>query len=566
MSTTLQTDKQAPTEKITVDGPPILLPLILTVVVLIAGYFTAIPVDMIGGLAVITGLGMLLGPLGNRIPYLREVGGGALVCLMVPSTLVYFGVFTDNTLAAATALMKQANFLYFVICTLVVGSILGMPRSTVLRGLVKVFPPLIAGTLAAAAVGVGVAMAFGFSFERAFFYIVVPIIGGGIGEGIMPLSAACSTGLGGAPESYVAQLIPAAVIGNIVAIILAGVLHRLGDRKPELDGGGQLVKPKHGEARGEVFGPDGHATSTGASRIPNLALGMLTICSLFVLGTLAAPYLHLPAPVLVIVFSVICKVLNVFPSSVEDGARAVYEAVSGYFIYPLMIGLGMLYIPLASVMSVLSAGYVATVILVVCTMAASGFFVGRWVGMYPVDASLVTLCHSGLGGTGDVAILSASDRMSLMPFAQISTRIGGVTTHHGCLADPSVRLMLPFVRGRVVRRGAVRDHPNGASAAIGASARDHRHTVRPVGIGRDRECHRGTQADVTRGPDRAALPLDQVPAQAQPEPVAAGSVCWRRPAARRSTATPRRGPTDRSGGPGRRPIGALPPGWGRSGP
>ena len=177
-----------------------------------------------------------------------------------------------------------------------------------------------------------------------------------------------------------------------------------------------------------MFGPDGHVVATGTSKNPNLALGVLTVCSLFVLGTLAAPFLHLPAPVLVIVFSVIGKVANIFPSTVEDGARAVYKAVSEYFIYPLMIGLGMLYIPLASVMGVISVGYVATVIAVVCTMAASGFFVGTWVGMYPVDASLVTLCHSGLGGTGDVAILSASNRMSLMPFAQISTRIGGVTT------------------------------------------------------------------------------------------------------------------------------------------
>jgi malate:Na+ symporter len=61
----------------------------------------------------------------------------------------------------------------------------------------------------------------------------------------------------------------------------------------------------------------------------------------------------------------------------------------------------------------------------VISLVASGFVVGKWLNMYPVESGIVTACHSGLGGTGDVAILSASNRMGLMPFAQISTRIGG---------------------------------------------------------------------------------------------------------------------------------------------
>lgn len=321
--------------------------------------------------------------------------------------------------------MKSANFLYFVISTLVVGSILGMNRRLMLRALVRIFPPLLAGTVASIGVGVGVAMLFGYSFQRALFYIVVPIIGGGIGEGVIPLSAAYSKALGGTPQDFIAQLIPAAVIGNVVAIILAGLLRRLGDRKTQLYGGGLLVKPKHGADDAGTDHDSHHATVLAN---PNYAMGILLICGMFVLATLAEPFLHMPAPVLVIVFSVILKVAGIVPSSVEGSARAVYVIVSKHLIYPTMIGLGMLYVPMANVINVLSIGYVITCAMVVVTMAVTGFYVGKALGMYPVDASLVTLCHSGLGGSGDVAILSASNRMNLMPFAQISTRIGGVTT------------------------------------------------------------------------------------------------------------------------------------------
>ena len=66
-----------------------------------------------------------------------------------------------------------------------------------------------------------------------------------------------------------------------------------------------------------------------------------------------------------------------------------------------------------------------TIFSTVVTLMATGFFVGRRMNMYPIETAVVNACHSGQGGTGDVAILTAANRMQMMPFAQIATRIGG---------------------------------------------------------------------------------------------------------------------------------------------
>ena len=71
---------------------------------------------------------------------------------------------------------------------------------------------------------------------------------------------------------------------------------------------------------------------------------------------------------------------------------------------------------------------IVTIVSTVVTLMATGWIVGRHMKLYPLEAAIVNACHSGQGGTGDVAILTAANRMQLMPFAQIATRIGGAIT------------------------------------------------------------------------------------------------------------------------------------------
>ncbi|MBH2874981.1 2-hydroxycarboxylate transporter family protein [Serratia nevei] len=408
--------------QIDIGAVPIALFITICAIVAISAYANFLPKNMIGGLAVIMTLGFALAQLGKSIPVLRDIGGPAILCLMVPSVLVYFNVFQPNVMSTVHLLMKDANLLYFVIASLVVGSILGMNRVILIQRMIRMFVPLVVGTVTAVITGLLVGKLFGFTFYHTFFFIIVPIIGGGIGEGILPLSLAYSAILGATPDVYVAQLAPAAVLGNIFAIVTAGVLARIGMQRKALSGDGMLIRSAQENAMFAIKEQSGNVD------FQLMGGGLLVICAFFIVGGLFEHIVHIPGPVLMILFAVLCKYCRVIPASMETGAHSFYKFVSTALVWPLMIGLGMLYVPLESVVAVFSVGYVVVCGSVVLSMGLVSFLIAPYLKMFPVEAAIVTCCHSGLGGTGDVAILSASNRMGLMPFAQIATRIGGAST------------------------------------------------------------------------------------------------------------------------------------------
>jgi malate:Na+ symporter len=294
-----------------------------------------------------------------------------------------------------------------------------MNRKVLIKGFTRMFVPLVVGTLAAIAAGVLVGLLFGYTPYKTFFFIVMPIVAGGIGEGILPLTLSYSEILHQGQDLYVAQMIPAALLGNVVAIVSAGLLKRLGEKKPELSGNGMLVKSG-----------DDDLTSKEVEKKVDFSLmgaGLLIATSLFIFGQLAALFIPIPGAIIMIFTAALLKICKLMPAKMEEGAHYIYKFVSSSLTYPLMVGLGVIYIPWGTMVSAITPSYVAICLATVLAMVASGFFIGKAINMYPVEAAIVTACHSGLGGTGDVAILSSSNRMELMPFAQIATRIGGAS-------------------------------------------------------------------------------------------------------------------------------------------
>lgn len=157
--------------------------------------------------------GFTCAEIGKRIPILRNIGAGAIFAIFIPSALAYYHLIPPKMESSIVEFTKSTNFLYIFIASIIVGSIFGMDRDVLIKGFLKVFVPLSAGSVVASIVGTAVGTALGLGSYHTFFYVVVPIMAGGVGEGAIPLSIGYAA-LTGVPQGEVfAQVLPPVMLG-----------------------------------------------------------------------------------------------------------------------------------------------------------------------------------------------------------------------------------------------------------------------------------------------------------------------------------------------------------------
>jgi Na+/citrate or Na+/malate symporter len=312
----------------------------------------------------------------------------------------------------------------FIAC-IIVGSILGMDRGVLVQGFLKIFGPLVAASVVGGVVGTVVGVALGLGAYHTFFFVVVPIMAGGVDEGAIPLSIGYAQILHQQQGDLFAQVLPPVMLASLTAILLSGMLNYVGKKYPHLTGEGRLQPGEHDELITEEEDPGGHVDVT------TVAAAVVTAVTLYLIGALAQRIFSFPAPVAMLVIAVMLKLGRVVSPSLQLGAFHVYKFFSTAVTYPLLFAIGVSLTPWDKLVAAFTLPYVVTIVSTVVTIIATGFFVGGWMKMYPIDTAIITACHSGQGGTGDVAILTAGNRMQLMPFAQIATRIGGAIRDSG---------------------------------------------------------------------------------------------------------------------------------------
>lgn len=295
-------------------GLPIPLFLLILAVVLAAVYLQVLPGNIVSGMVVAMVLGAALKWVGDSIPVFSTFGGGSLMCIIIPAPFLWLGVLPESVGTLTDDFYNEYGFAE-LIAGLIVGSILGMDRGLLMKVGVRFFIPLLAGVALALTIGGLVGHLTGFGMAEAMFFVVGPIMGGGMAAGAVPLSEIhASVGCGGEPGDFLARLAPAVM----VCIIIAGLLNGLTKRKrfAFLSGDGKMLR------KGD------YGTQKDARRVPlsvkSIGIGLTMSIGIYALGEVIAglvPVLH--PYVWIILVAAILKIFNLVPRISEPGRRGL---------------------------------------------------------------------------------------------------------------------------------------------------------------------------------------------------------------------------------------------------
>lgn len=406
-------------KQIKISGISLPLYLFFMVVLAVVIAIGKLPLNMVGITLLLVALGHLLYYIGEKLPIMNSyLGGGSVFTLLAATLLSFYHIIPSNVTHAIGKFMGgQFGFLDFYIAALICGSILGMNRNLLVKASSKFIPvALVTMVVGFFAVG-GMGILIGKGFADAVMYVSMPMMSGGMGAGITPLSQIYAAGLAhGNQAAIFSQLAPAVTFGNILAIIGALSISKI-FANTKYNGHGTLV-----EATKEEL-----ATPKVKLDAQQIGVGMLFAFSLLMVGVFLNnffPKIHEYAFMIIIVF--VIKAFNLVPKKLEEAVVMFNQIIMTNLTHAVLAGIGLALIDLKTLASAFTWQFVILCLTSVVAMGLASWFMGRALGMYPVETSIgAGMINNSMGGTGNIAVLSASNRMEMIAFAQMANRLCG---------------------------------------------------------------------------------------------------------------------------------------------
>ena len=385
---------------------------------------TYMAVSFIGTVAFLMAVGGIFFWLGNTIPIVNNyLGGACLLPLFGASLMNYLGLIPENLQNGAKVLMK-GGFQDMYIAMLLIGSVLVMNRKVLLGATARYLPAIIGSqvfALGACLIG-GSLTSFG--AVEGLFNVGAPCMSGGSAGAMTTLPALYSAISGEDMTGLAGQFLCYASIANVLAVLLAAVGSAVTAKIPGMNGGGNILISQNAEAVREEEKRPG--TSPDYARLGG---GIFMSLCIYLLGDILGKLPvtgHIAGLAWAIIIAIIVKCSGIIPDEVSDNCVYSMNFALKALLPMLIAGIGICSLNITDLTKFFSPAVFLVILLGVLGAFIGAMLFGRLAGLYPYEAGVTAgLCCCNIGGSGDIAVLTAANRMNLLAFASISTRIGG---------------------------------------------------------------------------------------------------------------------------------------------
>ncbi|NQY89689.1 MAG: 2-hydroxycarboxylate transporter family protein [Colwellia sp.] len=374
---------------------------------------------IVGAFAFMWAIGFFFYAIGEKLPIWREyVGGGLIMAFIGSAVLVHMNIISADEADFLKAAVIDNKLLYLLLVALVGASVLSVPRKVLLKSLVLYVPIIIAGITFAMALGVAAGTFFGIAPGKIITMYVLPIMGGGNGAGAIPMAEIYADVTGKDESVYYSFAISILTLGNMIAILIAASLNKLGKIYPSLTGNGKLLNtPDEIELDDEPIIEHSKLNTQGSLFF---VTSILLLCALLY-SIIPAVHLFAWSVIIFMLFNA----LDILSSEIKQSMQAFSEWGMKVFLILVLVAIG-LKTDLNTLIDTFNIANITIAFFIVFGAALGTGLTAKLFKCYPIEAAISAgLCMANRGGSGDLEVLGAAKRMELFPYSQISSRIGG---------------------------------------------------------------------------------------------------------------------------------------------
>lgn len=401
----------------------------LAVVLLASMYLGGLGNDFLSTIAYLMVLGGICIAVGDRIPVFNKwVGGGSLLAVMFPSWMNYMHLIPEKYVESATTLFDTAGYQTFFICMLMASSLLVLERKALIQSLIRYIPVVLVGVATAGVFGTFAGVLMGYRVSDLLVMYVLPVMGGGNGAGAIPMSQIYEQVTGGDKDAYYSVALAILTLANTICIVVAAILNGIGSKIPSWTGDKKTLMRKENAQAAKEKEVEFVKPSMDEIAASFIWVGAIFALSLMLakkwLPTIGGIPIHQYAYFVVLL--AICNIFDIIPQEFKNGIKVL----SNFCVRSLgafgFAAVGIVMTDFGEFMNAISLknGIICFAIVLGAVIGTAVF--GWILGFYPIDSAITAgLCMANRGGGGDLIVLSAADRLELMSYAAVSSRLGG---------------------------------------------------------------------------------------------------------------------------------------------